>query len=194
MSNRSIYRFSWLAVFCGFVVSNISVAQAPKENVRDFVRGYYYHSLPIDQARRYGKESVPVLLDMLNDDRERKAWPNIVLMLGLMEDQRGVQPLINFLETRFRGSVDKTVYRTLVLVPNSLGMLATSTDTLAHRYLMNSLTQSSWRQRNLSWTYPALKEDETEAILSNQVIRKYGRKVLFNGRYPTLLKKERNYN
>lgn len=144
-------------------LSSRALAQRP--DLREFVRIRYHHGLPVEQARGYGSDAAPVLLEMLRDERDRDAWPNIVHMLGLLGNPAASQPLIDFLENRFEGAVDDTTYRALVMAPQSLGMIARGPDSEPQKYLVTGLAQEAWQERNLSWTYPALTPEDRSILM-----------------------------
>ena len=165
MTNRFAKVVSALVLLALWQGPLSSRALAQRSDLKEFVRTHYYHGLPAEQARRFGPEATPVLIEMLRDEQEREAWPNIVRMLGLLENPAASQPLIDFLENRFDGTVDDTTYRALVLAPGSLGMIARGPDSKPQKYLMTGLTREVWQERRLSWTYPTLTPDDRSILM-----------------------------
>lgn len=163
------YRWSLCALLVTMSLALIStsvLAQSDEQSVEDFVGASYHHGLPVEQAERYGAEAVPVLLSMLKKSEHKAAWPNIVFMLGLLNDESAAEPLIEFLENRFTGEVDNITYRALVAVPGSLGLLSKGSESKAENYLIQGLDLKRWNQDRIKWRYPALGIEQIPLLLT----------------------------
>jgi hypothetical protein len=79
-------------------------------DIRDFVRRLFIHGVPYEESIRYGPNVIPTLLEMLADPREERAWPNIVIVLGMLGDDRALTPLISFIEQNPGGRLDYNRY------------------------------------------------------------------------------------
>jgi hypothetical protein len=83
---------------------------APIADIRNFVRQFFLHGVPYETSLGYGSQVVPTLLDMLADPHEEQAWPNIVIVLGMLGDERAVTPLILLIEQNAEGELDYFQY------------------------------------------------------------------------------------
>jgi len=59
------------------------------------VRSTYYHGIPYEVAHGLGPQAVPTLLELLDREEEREHWANIVIVLGMIGDDRATVPLID---------------------------------------------------------------------------------------------------
>jgi hypothetical protein len=141
----------------------------PLTDIKDFVRRFFVHGIPYEKAMRYGSHVVPTLLEMLADPREEQAWPNIVIVLGMLGDERAVIPLISLIEQNPRGELGYFRYEAKRNAILGLGYLANrSSNKGALTYLIDSLDPSSWVERGITWTSP---EYETAAERDRELSR-----------------------
>jgi HEAT repeat protein len=145
---------SLLAIAMGIVVSPIP-GQA--QDIRSFVRQVYIEGVPYDEATLFDPATaVPTLLEMLANPSEEEHWPNIVITLGMLGDDRAVDPLIRFLEQGIpsrRLSHVHYVAKTGVVM--ALGYLINQSGSQkALTYLKDSVKPGVWRERNTNWTSP----------------------------------------
>jgi len=129
--------------------------RAQGTDVRAFVRQTFIHGVPYEQASRFTSTDATILLEMLGNVQERASWPNVVVTLGVIGDERGVDPLIAFFSREVSGTLSSSEYsaRTGVLI--SLGYLVNRSKNLkALTYLIDSLTPETWATRKLSWVSP----------------------------------------
>jgi HEAT repeat protein len=134
---------------------------APLADIRAFVHQFFVHGIPYEEAMRYGAHVVPTLLDMLADPREAHAWPNIVLVLGMLGDERAVSPLIALIEQHPGGEIDAFQYDAKRHAILGLGYLVNKNgNQQALAYLRDGADPSSWVARGIAWTSP---ERETAA-------------------------------
>jgi hypothetical protein len=136
------------------VSSQLRYQQRAAFPVVQFVRPMYFEGLPIEQGFRFGTDSVPLLLDMLQDPLEEPHWGNIVVLLGIIGDPRAVDSLIRFLEQPVTGELSRAHYKAKTAVLPALGLLLNRqpTDQKALAYLQDSLDPSFWGKRQLRWT------------------------------------------
>jgi len=83
-------------IFFGWQMSGLLSAEQPMD-VKEFVRRIFIEGVPYEEARKYGPTDVPTLLKMLADPKEEAYRTNIVVTLGIIGDERAVDPLIAFL-------------------------------------------------------------------------------------------------
>ena len=134
---------------------------APLADIKDFVRQFFIHGVPYEAAMRYGSDVVPTLLGMLADPREEQAWPNIMIVLGMLGDERAVIPLISLIEQNPGGELDYFQYDAKTNAIFGLGYLVNkSGNQRALSYLKDGLDPSAWVERGITWTSP---EHETAA-------------------------------
>jgi HEAT repeat protein len=143
-------------------------------DVYQVVRTTYYHGIPYELAHGLGPEAVPTLLELLGREEEREHWANIVLVLGMIGDDRATEPLIDFLERRFTGEVDPATYRALLEVPASLGFLARDPSSRAFAYLRDGTSLEAWQDKGLRWTLPALRDEDRAVLMVRRSITGLG--------------------
>jgi hypothetical protein len=114
-------------------------------DIRDFVRQVFIHGVPYEEATKYDSSVVPTLLDMLNDPAEEAYWPNIVVVLGMIGDERAVDPLISFIEADDQGDLSREHYAAKTSALMALGYLIDkSGNQKALDYLIDSLAPDTW--------------------------------------------------
>jgi HEAT repeat protein len=121
------------------------------------VHQIYIEGVPYENAIRFdANAAVPTLLSMLADPNEEEYWPNIVITLGMLGDERAVDPLIKFLEQDApRAQLSRSHYIAKTGVLMALGYLINKGGSQkALTYLRDSLNPDAWRQRRLSWISP----------------------------------------
>jgi hypothetical protein len=143
----------WVGLACALTVPQPSAAQ--DMDIRDFVRQTFIHGVPYEEASRYGSAAVPILLGMLEDRREQEHWTNIVGVLGMIGDERAVDPLIAFPGARGEDRLTRPQYVAKSSVPLALGYLVNKTGSQrALSYLIESLNPDVWTQRGVTWQSP----------------------------------------
>jgi hypothetical protein len=137
--------------------------------MKDFVRQLFIHGVPYETVMRYGPETVPTLLEMLADPKEKQAWPNIVIVLGMLGDERAVSPLISLIEQNLRGEIDYFHYDAKRSAIFGLGYLINkSGNQEALSYLKDGLDPAAWTKRGITWTSP---EHQTAAERDRELSR-----------------------
>lgn len=155
----------------GMMASNLYWGASAQMNVEEFVRVRYKHGLPFQEATKFGRSSVPVLLRMLADDKERPYWANIVLTLGIIGDDSAIDPLINFLEKRFEGEVDLDTLNALLTVMPALGHAAYKGNVRALNYLLTNHTIEKLAAKRINWRFQKYSGDTLDILLSKMLIR-----------------------
>lgn len=73
-------------------------AAADPNAIRDFVRLTFIEGAPFTEVAKLAPDqALPVLLEMLANQREEAHLPNIVVTLGMLGDDRAVPPLLDFI-------------------------------------------------------------------------------------------------
>jgi hypothetical protein len=132
-----------------------SGASAPMD-VRDFVRQVFIHGIPYEEASRYDASAVPVLLAMLRDPAEEDFWANVAVVLGVIGDERAVEPMISFIQSD-PGPADMSParYRARTTALMAMGYLVNRTgNQRALNYLQESARPEAWAQRDIKGTAP----------------------------------------
>lgn len=138
---------------------------AQQMDIQDYVRQTFIQGVPYQQSAEYGASDVPTLLSMLADPAEEMWWTNIVGVLGIIGDERAVQPLIDFAEASVDGETSPAVYRAKTAVPMALGYLVNrSGSQAAQDYLIESLDPDAWNRRGVGWTDPFLPTAEERNV------------------------------
>lgn len=127
----------------------------PRTDIRDFVRQLFLHGIPYEEATRYGSDVVPALLDMLGDPREEQAWPNIVIVLGMLGDERAVAPLMALVEQNPGRELSTFQYDAKINAILALGYLVNRRENQrALSYLRDGSDPAFWEARGIAWTSP----------------------------------------
>jgi hypothetical protein len=145
----------------------------PQQDVRDFVRQVFIHGMPFEQATRYGTAAVPTLLDMLRDPAEEEHWPNIAVMLGMIGDERAVEPMIAFIEAGGQDRLSPAHYRAKTSALMSLGYVVNRNgNQRALAYLRDSVQPDVWAQRSIRGNAPfqASTEDRNADFSKHAVL------------------------
>jgi hypothetical protein len=82
----------------GYEASSEATAPENLIPVDQFVSQIYFEGLPLDQAARYGEESVDTLIGILRDPGRVQYHENAALTLGMIGSERGVEPLIAYIQ------------------------------------------------------------------------------------------------
>ena len=148
-------------------------ASASALPIREFARQTFIHGVPYEEAGRYDGSAVPVLLNMLEDPEEEPHWANIVITLGMIGDERSVDPLIGFLSKEEQEPLSHARYTAKSSVPMALGYLVNkSGNKKALAYLKDHVYPDSWGQDQLKWQSPyhANKEARDQQLSTMAVL------------------------
>ena len=131
-----------------------AAGQAP--DVRTFVHRIYIEGVPYEEAARFDPAaSVPILLDMLADPKEAEYWPNTVVTLGMLGDERAVDPLIQFLQQGATAPLSHPQYIAKSSVVMALGYIINkSRSEKALQFLVESTDPEIWARRDIKWSSP----------------------------------------
>lgn len=139
--------FSWQ-------MSGLVSAEQPVD-IKDFVRRIFVEGVPYEEASKYGPQDVSTLLEMLADPKEEAYRTTIVVTLGIIGDERAVDPLIAFLSQDVKGTLSHSEYTAKTSVLMALGYLINKSGSQkALTYLTDSLDPAVWAQRQVNWTSP----------------------------------------
>jgi hypothetical protein len=119
-------------------------------DVRAFVRQVFIHGIRYQEASRYDASAVTPLLAMLLDPAETDFWANIVVLLGMIGDERAVEPLISFIQAPGPAVLSAAQYRAKTSALMALGYLVNKTgNQRALAYLQESARPEVWAQRGV---------------------------------------------
>jgi len=174
-------KISKLYFFCVYAVLVSGFPQSARAQemvsdpnaIRNFVRQVYFEGVPFDQVNSISANAaIPVLLPMLNDLAEEEFYSNIVVTLGMLGDDRAVDPMINFI-TQKEGSREvsnsKSIAKSSAVM--SLGYIVNKTgNAKALDFLREGVDPEVWTRRKLTWVskhVPTAKErDNQMAVMS----------------------------
>ncbi|MEK7992298.1 MAG: hypothetical protein AAB403_00695 [Planctomycetota bacterium] len=149
-------------------------AVAQPADIKLFIRETYIHGVPYEKASQFDLTAVPLLLEMLASAQEERYWPNIVVTLGMIGDQRAVDPLIAFLSRSVRAELSHSHYVAKTSVLMALGYVINKTrNRTALNYLKESVEEPAvWGRRAIRWTSPyhASEDDRNSALSESAVI------------------------
>jgi hypothetical protein len=130
-------------------------SKPPEMDIRDFVRQVFIHGVPYEEATRYSTESVPALLAMLGNPAEQEHWPNIVVVLGMIGDERAVEPLLSFIKAGDQARLSRVHYTAKTSALMALGYLINKTGNVrALNYLVESVKPETWAARSATGIAP----------------------------------------
>jgi hypothetical protein len=116
-------------------------------DVRQFVRQTFIHGVPYEQATKYSPDVVPTLVEMLKDRAEEPYWSNILVVLGIIGEKRGIDEMILFVE-RDRGKISAAHYRAKTSAIMSLGYALNKTGSRKELdYLTSGIDPKVWSTR-----------------------------------------------
>jgi len=134
-------------------------------DIRDFVRQTFIHGVPYEEASKHDSDAVPILLEMLTDTTEQPYWSNIVVTLGIVGNEKAVDPLIAFINEDYQGTLSHSLYTAKTSAIISLGYLINkSGNKKALSYLIDCLSPGMWMERNLKWVSPYHRSIEDRNI------------------------------
>lgn len=155
----------------------ISVIASPvfaqEQDIKSFVGQIYVEGMPYEEAILFDPaEAVPTLLDMLADPNEEQHWPNVVITLGMLGDERAVEPLIQFLEGDPGKRLSRAHYIAKTGVVMALGYLINKNENQkALTYLKDSVKPGVWAKRKTNWVSPYhANADDRNSQLSKMAI------------------------
>lgn len=148
MIRHTIVFYSIIVVLMGggvYTTVSVSEAMAASGNVEEFVQQIYFEGIPYDQASQYGQDDVPKLLAMLNDPKNKSFQSNIIVTLGIIGDDRAVEPMIEVLESN-GDQLKQEDFAAKSSVLMSLGYLINkSQNEKALAYLKSHTTPEGWQ-------------------------------------------------
>lgn len=123
-------------------------------DIKDFVKQTFIHGVPYEKASLYGAADVDTLLGMLSDRSQENYWPNIVVTLCIIGDDRAVDPILAFINGG-TGQLSHAQYTAKSSAVMALGYLVNkSGNRKALDFLKASLDPDAWGERRMSWTSP----------------------------------------
>ena len=146
---QSPNRFStgYQQILAGFGTQETTQRETATIDIAEFVRQTFIDRVPYEEATKYSAEVIPTLLGMLNNRAEERHWPNIILVLSLIGDERVVSELIAFVG-RDRGQISPDHYRAKTALVMSLGYLINKNGSRrALDYLRSGLDPRVWPAR-----------------------------------------------
>jgi hypothetical protein len=166
-------RATSIALTIGVVIfPSYAGAQQGSAELLAFVNTLYIHGLPIAEAQaRFDVSDVPDLLALLDDPVEEKYLRNIVLMLGLVGDERATAALINLLDTAPAGPITHGRFKGLSLALPALGFLAGRGDADARQFLIARADPSAWSGNRLRWTLATAPTDYLPHYMAKMAIQ-----------------------
>ncbi|HJQ83020.1 MAG TPA: hypothetical protein VKA21_03020 [Candidatus Binatia bacterium] len=143
----------WFALLAGLAAPGPAAAQA--DDVRAFARALHVEGVPLAAVRQFDPDqALDPLLGMLADGAEESHWANVVVILGMLGDERALDPLLAVLETG-DGPLSEARWRAAKSVPMALGYLVHfGGSQRALRYLVESLDPAVWPGRGIRWRSP----------------------------------------
>ena len=144
-----------IASLIGIAISNAAnSAAAQTPDIREFVHQIYIEGVPYEEVTRFNPSTAaPVLLEMLENPQEEGYWTNVVVTLGMLGDERAVEPLIRFVEEGV-GQLSRDQYAAKTSAVMSLGYIVNkSKSARALSYLTEGIDPDIWSRR-VNWSSP----------------------------------------
>lgn len=132
--------------------TNVSAQQVAQPDVVAFIRGQAIHGGSYRElSTLYDSTAVPILIDALNSDAEEGNRGRVARLLGILGDERAVGAMIAFIEKGRSELISRADHRARRSALRSLGYLINRTGSeRALKYLIEGLTPSVWRERNVT--------------------------------------------
>lgn len=123
--------------------------------VDDFVKQRFIMGVPYEEALKYGEKHVPELLLMLSDSANIAYWPNIIVTLGIIGDERAVAPLMDIIKEDRQGVLSRDLYNAKTSAIMALGYLTNkSGNREALDFLKGCLNPHNWDDSQPAWSSP----------------------------------------
>ena len=128
----------------------------PGQDIKDYIRQLFIHGIPYEEVTsKYDSTVVPTLLGMLADPQEEAYWVNIVVVLGMLGDERFVDSLITFIKEPAGGTTSPARFKAKVAAITALGHLVHRTKSAkALEYLQDGVNPEMWTRRGIDWSSP----------------------------------------
>ncbi len=120
--------------------------------VREFVSRPYPHALPRNAARTLGPAAVPILENLLRDERFKGQWRNVVEALAIIGTPATFDTLRAFVWNRFTGKVDRPTSGALFVAQVTMWSLASTRPDVLD-YLSRCANPQFWRNVPWTWSY-----------------------------------------
>ena len=121
-------------------------------DVMDFVKQTFIHGVPYEEASQYGTGDVDALLGMLSNRSYENHWPNVVVTLCIIGDDRAVDPIVDFIKGG-TGQLSHAEYTAKSSAIMALGYLVNkSGNAKALDFLRTSLDPDAWEKRRVGWS------------------------------------------
>ena len=135
----------------GLALALLRCADAQEtRDVREFVRPEVFPNSFSELAASYDTSVVPQLVEMLNSPDENANHTRIVILLGIVGDERAADALISFIEKPVENVwLTQEEHEARNWAIQSLGYLANRNVEPALNYLIEGLTPSAWRLRKV---------------------------------------------
>jgi len=160
-----------VAGLVGSLLTSSASLVAIQLDVREFVSQVWFEGMPYEEGNRYDASVVPTLLQLLADPTAEEQRANVVVLLGIIGDERAAEPMINFI-SQGTAELSMTQYRARSSAIMSLGsLIAKSQNERALSYLIDSMSPQSWQEREIAWNSPfAASMEERDLQLSKMAI------------------------
>jgi hypothetical protein len=128
----------------------VQTASAEMPAVSEYVHQVFVSGIPYEEASQYTSKDVPVLLKMLEDEREKPYWANIALVLEIIGDESALDGLIAFIEKDPGGAFTEEHYVAKTSAIMGLGYLVNKSGSKkALAYLKGGVSADFWTQKKI---------------------------------------------
>lgn len=129
--------------------------EKPLADIRTFVRQTFIHGVTYEEAIKYDPTTtVPVLIELINDPDFWQARANIATTLGILGDERAIEPLINLAESG-EGVLSRTEYNAKTGAIGALGLILNrQINTRAFTYLTGLARADTQNIKSMKWNSP----------------------------------------
>lgn len=140
-----------------------------KTKLYDFVTKQYVHGMPYEEAKAFGGNAVPKLIDMLQNKSLEYYWPNIVTTIGYIGDPSAILPLNNFVQNSI-GEISTDRFRAILRVFQALGHIAQTGNAQAIKILKEYTALDSWKSKKIQFKFQQYQNDALSEVLARQAI------------------------
>jgi hypothetical protein len=154
MKSRSGITVLWLVLMARGAFSQETSPPTLRDGIPIYLPRTY-----VEIVNLYDSSDVPKLLEILDSERDMEYWVRAAGLIGVIGDDTVVDELIDLVERPFIGpvTISQTQHRMRAEAIRALGFLVSRTgNAQALEYLIDSLDDSIWRQRDVPDVVPYL--------------------------------------
>jgi hypothetical protein len=138
-------------------------------SLKDLVSRNHTHGLDINEIRKFSSEDLGELRNMLANPHAQRFWPNVILVLGVLGNQKDAKLLIDLLKRT--PLADEQSYRARLGVPIALAYQLEKTDSSqAAKYLRKGVNPEFWQKKRIRLAASETEEDSAQQLAKTTIL------------------------